>query len=152
MLHRIAILMLCAVSSLGAQSAPRGAASVRLSIATHALQRGDTLRTDDIAIVDTTIVWRWSTIAPDTTRAQAGWVARRPIAAGEVLRFPAVSAPQVVSVGQTVAVIYQDGPVRIQLSGVATNSASLGAPVGVRIDATRRLDGIAVAPHTVRLR
>jgi flagella basal body P-ring formation protein FlgA len=51
-----------------------------------------------------------------------------------------------------VAVLYQDGPVRIRLSGVATNTASLGAPVGVRIDATRRLDGIAVAPNTVRLR
>ena len=51
-----------------------------------------------------------------------------------------------------VSVIYQDGPVRILLTGVATNTASLGAPVGVRIDATRRLDGIAVAPNTVRLR
>lgn len=145
-------IALCVAPALGAQSAPRGMASVRLSIAKHALQRGDTLRADDIAIVDTTIVWHWTTIAPDTTRAQIGWVARRPIAAGEVLRVPAVGAPPVVNVGQTVSVIYQDGPVRIQLAGIATNSASLGAPVGVRIDATRRLDGIAVAPHTVRLR
>jgi flagella basal body P-ring formation protein FlgA len=125
---------------------------VRLSIATRALQRGDTLRLEDIAIVDTIIVWRWSTSAPDTTRAQAGWIARRPIAAGEVLRFPAVGAPPVVTAGARVSVIYQDGPVRILLTGVATNTAPLGAPVGVRIDPTRRLDGIAVAPNTVRLR
>jgi flagella basal body P-ring formation protein FlgA len=38
------------------------------------------------------------------------------------------------------------------MSGVATNTAALGAPVGIRIDRTRRLDGIAVAPNTVRLR
>jgi hypothetical protein len=41
--------------------------------------------------------------------------------------------------------------VRILLTGVATNTAPLGASVGVRIDPTRRLDGIAVAPNTVRL-
>ena len=145
-------LLACFDATAGAQSAPRGTVNVRVSIARHSLQRGDTLRADDIAIVDTSIVWRWNTIAPDTTRATEGWIARRAITAGEPLRFPAVSAPQVVSAGQSVAVIYQDGPVRIQLAGIATNSASMGAPVGVRIDATHRLDGIAVAPNTVRLR
>lgn len=141
--------------ALGAQqtTAPRpGTARVRLSVAARALLRGDTLRADDITVVDTTITWRWSSVSPDTTLAQPGWIARRPIAAGEVLRFPAVSAPPVVNAGTRVAVIYQDGPVRIHLTGVATNTAPLGAPVGVRIDPTRRLDGIAVAPNTVRLR
>ena len=77
---------------------------------------------------------------------------RRAIAAGEVLRAPAVGAPPMVTAGRSVAVIYQDGPVRIYLTGVATNSAPYGSAVGVRIDPTRRLDGIAVAPNTVRLR
>ena len=137
-------------SSESSDGAVRGMARVRLSVATRALQRGDTLRADDLAIVDTSIVWRWNT-PPDTTRAQPGWVTRRAIAAGEVLRSPAVGAAPVVKVGTQVRVIYQDGPVRIMLSGVATNNAALGAPVGVRIDATRRLDGIAVAANTVRL-
>lgn len=135
-----------------ADNTPRGMARVRLSVATRALQRGETLRAEDIAVVDTSIVWRWANSAPDTTRAQAGWVTRRPISAGEVLRFPAVGAPAIVTAGSSVTMIYQDGPVRIQLVGVATNTASLGAPVSVRIDNTRRLDGIAVAPNTVRLR
>ncbi len=149
-------------SSLAAQSADAGVAQpaapasgtvrVRLSVATRALQRGDTLRATDIALVDSAIVWRWSTALPDTTRAQVGWVTRRPIAAGEVLRYPAVGAPPLVHVGQRVSAVYQDGPVRILLTGTATNSAPLGAPVGVRIDPTRRLDGIAVALNTVRLR
>jgi flagella basal body P-ring formation protein FlgA len=139
-----------ASSSEASDGAGRGTVRVRLTVATRALQRGDTLRASDIAVVDTNIVWRWNTL-PDTTRAQAGWITRRTIAAGEVLRSPAVGAAPVVKVGTQVKVIYQDGPVRIQLSGVATNNAALGAPVGVRIDATRRLDGIAVAANTVRL-
>lgn len=130
----------------------RGMVRVRLSVATRALQRGDTLRANDIAVVDTNIVWKWAGSLPDTTRAQIGWVTRRPIAAGEVLRAPGVGAPNVVSAGSTVTMYYQDGPVRISLTGVATNSAALGATVGVRLDATRRLDGIAVAPNTVRFR
>ena len=144
----------CSVVAVSLAVAPCAAAQsrVRLSVATHALQRGDTLRSSDIAVVDTNIVWRWSTSASDTTPAQAGWIARRAIAAGEVLRAPAVGAPALVTAGDRVSVIYQDGPLRLLLTGVATNSAPRGAAVGVRIDPTRRLDGIAVAPNTVRLR
>ena len=168
MSRRLAVAVVCLLGSsvppLGAQTsaatpvAPSGATvkpgtvHVRWSIAARPLLRGDTLRAEDIAVIDTVIVWRWSSVSPDTTRAQPGWIARRPIAAGEVLRFPAVSAPPVVSAGTRVSAIYVDGPVRILLTGVATNTAPLGAPVGVRIDHTRRLDGIAVAPNTVRLR
>ena len=139
-----------AATSETSDGAARGMARVRLTVATRALQRGDTLRAADIAVVDTNIVWRWNT-APDTTRAQPGWITRRTIAAGEVLRSPAVGAASVVKAGSQVKVIYQDGPVRILLTGVATSNAALGAPVGVRIDANRRLDGIAVAANTVRL-
>lgn len=139
-----------AASSETPEGVARGMARVRFTVATRALQRGDTLRAEDIAVIDTSIVWRWNT-PPDTTRAQPGWVTRRAITAGEVLRSPAVGAAPIVKAGTAVKVIYQDGPVRILLSGVATNNAALGAPVGVRIDATRRLDGIAVAANTVRL-
>lgn len=125
---------------------------VTLAIATRFIPRGEALRDSDIAPRDTVITWRWGTIAPDTTRVQAGWVSRRPIAAGEVLRAPAVMPPPVVTSGAQVAAVWQDGPVRLVLSGVATNTAPLGAPVGVRIDRGRRLDGVAIAPNTVRLR
>ena len=155
------LAVLCTATPTHAQSAsrnttaftdaPSGTTRMRLSLAARALQRGDTLRSEDIAMVDTSVVWRWAS-RPDTTRAAVGWIARRPIAIGEVLRYPAVTAPPVVHVGTRVSLIYLDGPVRIVLTGVATNTAPLGAPVGVRIDPTRRLDGIAVAPNTVRLR
>jgi flagella basal body P-ring formation protein FlgA len=51
-----------------------------------------------------------------------------------------------------VTAIWQDGPLRVVVTGIATNTAAIGAPVGVRIDPTRRLDGIAAGPNTVRLR
>jgi len=124
---------------------------VSLAVATRFIPRGEALRDSDIALRDTVITWRWGTVSPDTMRVQAGWVTRRPIAAGEVLRLPAVTPPPVVTSGSTVSAVWQDGPVRMVLSGVATNTAALGAPVGVRIDRGRRLDGVAVAPNTVRL-
>jgi flagella basal body P-ring formation protein FlgA len=129
----------------------RGVWRVTLPVARHAMTSGDTVRADDIALLDTTLVWHWST-APDTNRAIAGWVARRPIRAGELLRAPAIVAPPVVSAGATVTAIWQEGSLRLVLTGVATNSAAVGAPVGVRIDRVRRLDGVAIAPNTVRLR
>ncbi len=134
----------------GAQDA-RGTLRRSLPVATRDLARGDTLRDTDITMHDTTILWRWNN-APDSLRVTAGWVTRRSVMKGELLREPAVMAPPVVTSGQSVSVIYQDGPVRLLLAGVATNTAPLGAPVGVRIGRTRRLDGIAVAPNTVRLR
>ncbi len=125
---------------------------VSVTVATRAITRGETLQATDIGVADTVITWRWNGIAPDTTRAQAGWVAHRAIAAGEVLRAPAVTPPPVITSGSTIKAIWQDGPLTLVMSGVATNTAALGAPVGIRIDRTRRLDGIAVAPNTVRLR
>jgi flagella basal body P-ring formation protein FlgA len=102
--------------------------------------------------MDTTIVWRWNSVAPDTTRALPGWVTRRNIALGEVLRAPAVMPPPAITSGTRVTAIWQDGPLRVVVTGIATNTAAIGAPVGVRIDPTRRLDGIAAGPNTVRLR
>jgi len=149
--------MLPAQDSTSAVSATRdvvahGTARVSRSIATRALRTGDTLRAADLARRDTVIVWRWSHLTPDTTLALPGWIARRPIAVGEVLRAPAVMAPPLITTGATVRAIWQDGTVQVVMTGIATNTAALGAPVGVRVGQTRRLDGIAVAPNTVRLR
>jgi flagella basal body P-ring formation protein FlgA len=143
-----AMLMLAgAVSVLGAQER-----TITVAVAARALARGDTLQASDIATMDTTVVWRWTSIAPDTTRARPGWVTRRTIALGEVLRAPAVMPPPVITSGTRVTAIWQDGPLRVVVTGIATNTAAIGAPVGVRIDPTRRLDGIAAGPNTVRLR
>ena len=138
-------------AAVEAPTLPRGMRRVTWPVSKRAFAAGDTIRTDDIALIDTTIVWPWNSM-PDTTRAVAGWVVRRPVAVGEVLRVPAIMAPPLVSAGAQVTVIWQDGSLKLVLTGVAMNTASLGAPVGVRIDRSRRLDGVAVAPNTVRLR
>jgi flagella basal body P-ring formation protein FlgA len=131
---------------------PRGVARVTVGVATRALARGETLTAADIAVVDTTMVWRWNTVAPDTVRAVPGWVTHRAIAQGEVLRAPAVQPPAAIATGAAITAIYRDGPLQLVLTGIATNSAAIGAPVGIRIDRSRRLDGIAVGPNLVRLR
>jgi flagella basal body P-ring formation protein FlgA len=131
---------------------PYGQRRVTLAVATRALARGDTLAAADVALRDTVIRWPWNGVSPDTVRPAPGWVVQRPIAAGERLRPPGVIPLPVVRAGTRVTVEYRDGPVRLRLSGIATNSAPLGAPVGVRLDPTRRLDGIAVAPNLVRLK
>jgi flagella basal body P-ring formation protein FlgA len=130
----------------------RGTAAVKIARAVHALQHGDTLRAEDFTLVDTVIAWHWTSVSPDTTLPRVGWIARRPIAAGEVLHTPAVNPPPVITAGSTVRVLYQDGSVHLVLTGVAVSNAAMGAPVGVRIDKNRRLDGFAVGPNTVRLR
>ena len=141
------VMLAGAASLLSAQER-----TISVSVAARALARGDTLQAGDIATMDTTIVWRWNSIAPDTTRALPGWVTRRNVARGEVLRAPAVMPPPAITSGTRVTAIWQDGPLRVVVTGIATNTAAIGAPVGVRINPTRRLDGIAAGPNTVRLR
>lgn len=129
---------------------PRGMARVTWARALRAMRRGDTLRTEDFSLADTMIVWPWNT--PPESAAQVGWLVKRAFFAGEFMRSPSVVPLPVITTGSTVNVLWQNGGVRLTLSGVATNSAALGAPVGVRIDKNRRLDGIAVGANSVRLR
>lgn len=130
----------------------RGTVKTTIAIATRAIQRGDTLHANDFTTVDTTLTWRWSMPANDTVLVQAGWVANRAIAEGEVLRMPSVQPPALITAGATVRAIYIDGPVKLELTGIALNSAPHGAVVGIRTERGRRLEGIVTGPNTVRLR
>ena len=111
-------------------------------VATRALPRGTVLAADDMAPA-----------APDAAgAAPLGWTTKRLIAAGEPLRAPAVAPPDAIRSGQPVDVVYSDGAIRLRLKGTALNAAPVGARVAVRIDARRRLEGVAVGPSTVQLR
>jgi flagellar basal body P-ring formation protein FlgA len=148
-----AVLLILNSTSVRAQADVPARNTVRVTWprAVHALPRGQTITPADFVLVDTVITWKWNS-TPDTVRAIAGWVTRRAIAAGEFLRAPGVAPASVITMGSVVKVLWQDGALRLTLTGTATNNAALGAPVGVRIDRNRRLDGIAVGPNTVRLR
>jgi flagella basal body P-ring formation protein FlgA len=50
-----------------------------------------------------------------------------------------------------VAVVYRDAGVELRLGGVAAQDGAVGARVGVRLDARRRLEGTVVAPGVVRI-
>ncbi|MDB4878193.1 MAG: hypothetical protein JWM41_4639 [Gemmatimonadetes bacterium] len=127
---------------IGAQQAsPR-----RLAIATRAIARGSVLTADDFEFRDSTMR------APvDTARVAAGWVARRVITAGEVLRAPAVEPPQVVTANQPVEIEWKDQNIRVSMRGTVTRNGSIGERVIVRTEQGRRLDATVVGPGRVRI-
>jgi flagella basal body P-ring formation protein FlgA len=80
-----------------------------------------------------------------------GWVTRRVMRAGEVLREPAVRPPMAVAAGDAVDLVWRGQGVEVRRSGVATGPAGIGERVTVRLDGRRRLDGTVEAPGLVRL-
>ena len=121
------------------------------AVATRDLVRGDTLQAGDFVLADTAITGRLP-FGVDTTTPAAGWIIRRAIAAGEWLRIPSVAPRPAVTAGQPVQAIWTDGDVHLAVRGVALNTAPVGGAVSVRIGRTRRLDGVVIAPDSVRLR
>jgi len=101
--------------------------------------RGTVLTSADFVVRDTTLRG-----LADTSEVSSGWVTRRLIGAGEVLRMPAVERPNAVSANQAVQVEWQDKDIRLTIHGIARN-ASLGERVSVRIDNGRRMEATVVA-------
>jgi flagellar basal body P-ring formation protein FlgA len=140
----LAAALLFAARAVGAQQTQRPVRHV--AIATHALVRGAALTADDIEYRDSTV-----RMPADTNRVAPGWVTRRAIAAGEVLRAPAVEAPAAVSANQSVEVEFNDENVRLTLRGIVSRTAPIGDHVTVRIESGRRVDGVVVGPGRVRI-
>ena len=120
-------------------------------VAARPLPRGTVLAAEDMAPAAPNGASRAAAAAP-VGAAPVGWTTRRLIAAGEPLRAPAVAPPDAIRSGQPVDVVFSDGAIALRLKGTALNAAALGARVAVRIDARRRLEGVAVGPSTVQLR
>jgi flagella basal body P-ring formation protein FlgA len=155
----IGTLVLIAAARAGAQVAPpmqlaaqTSHASVgikrRVAVATHQIARGATLTADDIELRD-------STMHPgtpiDTNEVVPGWITRRVINAGEILRAPAVEPPNVVTANQPVEVEWADGNIRLTLRGIAMRNAPIGSRVTVRMESGRRVDGTVVGTARVRI-
>ena len=90
-------------------------------------------------------------MSADSNRVAAGWVTRRVIAAGEVLRAPAVEPPTAVSANQQVAVEWSDQNVRLTMRGIATRNAPVGSRVSVRMESGRRVETTVVGAGRVRI-
>lgn len=140
------LVALVVLSALSARLAHAQAATRHVPVATRALARGTVLSADDFVMRDTTLRG-----VADTNHVEAGWVTRRLINAGEVLRTPAVERPAIVSPNQPVQIEWQDRNVRLVLQGVATQRGGLGERVSVRSDTGRRMEATVVAPGRVRI-
>lgn len=123
-----------------AQGAPEVA---RGPVAAREIARGAVLTSEDLSYP--------AGVERDGTSATVGWMARRRIAAGEPLRSPAVTPPDLVRLGQPVQVVWRDGAVELRLTGRAMASGAAGQRVSVRIDTQRRFEGVVVGPALVRL-
>ena len=136
----VALIALCA----GLAHAQEGRR--RVAVAARLLPRGTVLGAEDIVYRDSTIR------GPiDTNTVAAGWVTRRLIGAGEVLRSPAVERPTIVSANTPVDVEWADKNVVVTMRGVAARNAGLGERVPVRTGFGRRVDGTVIAPGRVRI-
>jgi flagella basal body P-ring formation protein FlgA len=137
---------LVALLALSAGLARAQQAARRVAVATRLLPRGAVLTADDIVYRDSTLR------GPiDTSIVAAGWITRRLIGAGEVLRAPAVERPPIISANEPVVVEWADCNVLLTVRGIATRDAALGERVTVRTDLGHRVDARVVAPGRVRI-
>jgi flagella basal body P-ring formation protein FlgA len=113
-------------------------------VAARDLPRGSVLTAGDVER-------RPGSAAAGAAAPGPGWVTRRVIRAGEVLREPAVAPPDVVRAGETVHVVWQRGGVQLSLRGTAARSAGAGERVAVRIGTGWRLEGVAAGEGIVRI-
>ncbi|MBK6486414.1 MAG: flagellar basal body P-ring formation protein FlgA [Gemmatimonadetes bacterium] len=140
-------------ASIGAAASTGAADSVDVLVATRRLARGTVLRASDMTAAR---IGRRALVARSAARSAgavtAGWVARRIIQAGEVLRAPAVAPAPLVAAGQAVQYTYQQDGLALTLDGVAPVAGSLGDTIPVRLGARRRVTGIVAGPaHVVAL-
>jgi len=150
MTRRRSVLVVAVLVGLAVLTAARASAQQtvhrRLAVATRPIARGAVLSLDDFEYRDTTV----RTVA-DTFTVAPGWVTRRMIAAGEVLRVPAVEAPTVISANQAVELEYLSESVRLTLRGIAVRRAGVGERITVRTEQGRRMEGTVIGPGRVRI-
>ncbi|MEP7381249.1 MAG: flagellar basal body P-ring formation chaperone FlgA [Gemmatimonadota bacterium] len=127
----------------------RAVDSVDVWVAARSLARGTVLTAGDITVLR---VAQHDRFARHPTAVVPGWVARRIIRAGEVLRAPAVGPAPLVAAGQTVQFTYQQDGIELTLDGLAPVAGSLGDTIPVRLGARRRVTGVVAGPaHVVAL-
>jgi flagella basal body P-ring formation protein FlgA len=122
-------------------------AEVLAPVATRRLDRGKVIGPNDFTMARVAV-----RATANGRLAQAGWVTRRVIKPGELLREPAVAPAPLVGAGQTVSYTFRSGGIELTLEGVAMNAGSLGSDVAVRLDPKRRVVGTVTGPGRVESR
>lgn len=137
-----ALLLLVAASSATAQQASEGEGTV--PVAARDLPRGTVLQREDIALAP-------AAAGGGAVADPEGWLTRRVIAEGEVLREPAITRPNLVASGEVVQLVWRQGSIELRLIGRAMGSAARGERVHVRVDSKRRFAGVVEGPALVRI-
>lgn len=134
------------LSAQEGEPVPCGTDSVEVAVAARALTRGATLTAGDIARRCVAASGRF---ARRQTPVVPGWLVRRVMRAGEVLRTPAVAPAPLIAAGQAVQYSIQQDGLALTLSGVAPVAGSLGDTIPVRLGARRRVTGVVAGPALV---
>jgi flagella basal body P-ring formation protein FlgA len=123
--------------------------TVLAPVATRRHPRGTVLNESDFTVAR--VALGESPLSPGQSRPGVGWVTRRVVAEGEVLREPAVAPAPAVAAGQPVLFVYNAGlsGLRLSLHGVARSAAALGDRVAVRLGPKRSVAGIVAGPGLV---
>lgn len=148
--RRLARWALGAVSAL-LLSAGAAAAQQAAPTAARALPRGYTLTAEDLVYAAGAPVPTDDRQPTADDPVAPGWVTRRAVREGEVLKEPAVSPPPVVRAGEAVQAVWVEGAIEIRIRGTALGTAATGQRVAVRTERGRRIEGVAVAPGEVRI-
>jgi flagella basal body P-ring formation protein FlgA len=121
-----------------------------VAVATRPLRSGETLADGDVA-GESRVVWG-PPAGTEHERPGGGWEVRRAVAVGEVLAWPVAQPPQAIEAGESVRLFWRRGGVRIEVEGVALNSARIGETVRARVVGRRdRLTGTVTAPGSAVL-
>jgi flagella basal body P-ring formation protein FlgA len=81
----------------------------------------------------------------------SGWITRRTIRAGEVLRAPAIARRPLVPRGSVVDVAIRVGDVQVVTRGVAVRDAEMDEAVAIRLGPKRMVQGRVQGPGHVLL-
>src|SRR5687768_12650973 len=104
-----------------AQMAPSSDSGAVVAVAARRIPRGAVLAAADIALARVVN----QRLAPTAAQQPApGWVTRRVVLPGEVLREPAVAPARLVAAGQPVRFELTHDGIRLSLDGIATSAAS----------------------------
>lgn len=153
--HRRVAVLACIASAvagsgpLRAQDTATCAAcsQVMAPVATRHLPRGTVLSERDLTVARVVLRGPQS----DLPVAITGWVTRRAVRAGEVLRPPAIARRPLVPRGSVVDVAVRVGEVEVVTAGVVLRDGEMDDEVSIRLGPKRTVQGRVRGPGQVLL-
>ena len=126
------------------------AATVRIVVPAHDINRGDTISESDLTYATVDGAQLISGI-PTKMDEVKGMQARRTLSAGQAFRSDDVRRPIVITKGQTVTMEFEEPGVQLTAMGRAMSEGGVGDTVTVQNPASyRMISAIVTAPGTVR--